>query len=141
MTKMQFQAAATRVAEEVEAEGEEEVEEKVLEFELAGQDFRLKVPTPTQIVLLATASDSGTMRGMIGASMEFLEGLMLDDGFRRLRKLMSRGVVSHELLLGGDEDNEKGIIDWFVENVSDGAQQNYRDDPTSPPLTSLNAVG
>ena len=120
MTKMQFQAAATRVAEEVEAEEGEEVEEKILEFELAGQDFRLKIPTSTQIVLLATASDTGTMRGMIGASMDFIEGLMLDDGFRRFRKLMAQGVISHELLLGGDDDNEKGIIDWIIEQVSDG---------------------
>lgn len=120
MTKMQFQAAVTRAAEEVAAEQGEEVEEKILEFELAGQDFRLKVPTSTQIVLLATSSDTGTMRGMIGATMDFLEGVMLDDGYRRLRKLMAQGVVSHELLLGGDEDNEQGIIDWIIEQVSEG---------------------
>jgi hypothetical protein len=120
MTKMQFQAATARAAAEVAAEEGEEVEEKILEFALAGQDFRLKMPTATQIVLLATSSDTGTMRGMIGATMDFLEGLMLDDGYRRLRKLMAQGVVSHELLLGGDQDNEQGIIDWIIEQVSDG---------------------
>lgn len=133
MTKMQFQAAATRVAEEVEAEEGGEVEERILEFGLAGQDFRLKVPTSTQIVLLATSSDTGTMRGMLGATMDFLEGVMLDDGFRRLRKLMAKGVVSHELLLGGDDDNEQGIIDWIIEQVSDGTPPERPSDSSASP--------
>lgn len=133
MTKMQFQAAAKRAQEEEELEEDSEI----LEFELANQEFRLIKPSTTQIVLLATASDTGTMRGMVGASMDFLEGLMLDDGFRRFKKLMARGVISHDLLIGGDDTNEQGVIDWIVAQVNDARPTESPED-SSP---SQNSTG
>ena len=120
---MQFEAAAARVQSEIddEIEAGEKPEPKVLEFDLAGQTFKLNVPTTTQVILLSTSADDGTMRAMIGASMQFLEGLMiLDDSYKRFRKLMAKGQISYDLLLGGDEANKQGIINWIVDQVSDG---------------------
>jgi len=137
MTKMQFQAAVKRADQELAPEPDDDVE--ILEFSLAGQDFRLK---STQIVLLSTSSDTGTMRGMIGASMDFLEGLMLDDGFRRFKKLMTQGVISHDLLIGGDDTNEQGVIDWIVSQVSEARPTVSPDDSSpSPKSTGQRSTG
>ena len=141
MTKMQFQAAVKRADAELEAENEDD-DVEILEFSMAGQDFRLNKPTTTQVVLLATSSDTGTMRGMIGASMDFLEGLMLDDGFRRFKKLMTQGVISHDLLIGGDDANEQGVIDWIVAQVSDARPTGSPDDSSpSPKSTGVRSTG
>jgi hypothetical protein len=142
MTKMQFQAAVKRADKEAEAEAEDDAVVEILEFELAGQDFRLNKPTSTQIVLLSTSSDTGTMRGMIGASMDFLEGLMLDDGYRRFRKLMTQGIISHDLLIGGDDTNEQGVIDWIVAQVTDARPTGSPDDSSpSPKSTGQRSTG
>lgn len=139
MTKMQFQAAAVRVQGEIDKEikeGEQPAPE-ILEFGLAGQDFKLNMPTPTQIILLSTSADDGTMRAMIGASMAFLEGLMvLDDSYKRFRKLMSKGIIGYDLLLGGDDDNSQGIIDWIVAQVSDGRPTTSSSDSVPSPATT-----
>lgn len=130
MTKMQFQAAAVRAQEEIEAEqGEDAPQPKVLEFSIGGEDFVCDVPTLTQVILLSTASDGATMRGMIQGCLDFLEGILHDDGIRRIKKLMAKGVITNELLLGGDENNEEGIISWIVEQVSEAR-------PTEPSVDS-----
>jgi hypothetical protein len=121
MTKMMFNAAVARVQEENEAEAAgDAAEPKILEFGIAGQEFKLNVPNDTQIIMLATAADGATVRELFTASMEFLEGLLLGDGYRRLRKLVASGVITDDLLVGGDDANERGIIDWIVAQVSDG---------------------
>lgn len=145
MTKMQFQAAAARVQEEIDEEIEEgkTPEPDILEFGMAGQDFKLNRPTTTQIILLSTSADDGTLRAMIGASMQFLEGLMtLDDSYKRFRKLVARGIVSYDLLLGGDENNEEGVINWIVAQVSDGRPTpSSTDSAPSPATTGRRSTG
>jgi len=118
---MQFNAAVLAVQEEIDEEIEEgeQPEPKILEFDLAGQTFYLHKPTTTQIILLSTSTDEGTMRAMLSASMSFLEGLMIGDSYKRFRKLVAAGLVSNDLILGGDDDNEKGIIDWVIAQVAE----------------------
>lgn len=144
MTKMQFQAAAVRVQDEIDGEIEDGVrpEPNILEFDLAGQTFQLYVPTATQIILLSTSTDEGTMRAMLSASMAFLEGLMIGDSFKRFRKLVANGIVTNDLLLGGDGANEKGIIDWIILQVSEARPTSSSTDSSqSPPSTGRRSTG
>lgn len=137
MTKMQFQAAAVRAQEEIDAEeGEDAPDRKVLEFSIAGEDFVADVPTLTQVILLSTSSDGATMRGMIQGCLDFLEGILHDDGIRRIKKLMAKGLITNELLLGGDENNEEGIISWIVEQVSEARPTTASDDSSPSPKTT-----
>lgn len=141
---MQFQAAATRVQDEIDGEIEdgERSEAKTLEFNLAGQDFELYVPTTTQIILLSTSTDEGTLRAMLGSSMAFLEGIMIGDSYKRFRKLVANGTVSNSLLLGGDGANEQGIIDWIISQVTDARPTTSSTDSSpSPASTGKRSTG
>jgi hypothetical protein len=128
---MQFATAVDAVRDEEKAEAGEEVEEKILEWTIAGQEFRANLPTTTQMILLSTTAeaDGGTLRAMINASLQFLEGIMLDDSYPRFRRLMSKGIITQGLLIGGDGTNEQGVIDWIVSQVSGGR-------PTQPSADS-----
>jgi hypothetical protein len=144
MTKMQFQAAAARVQGEIDEEIEDgdRPEPKTLEFSLAGQDFELYVPTTTQIILLSTSTDEGTLRAMLSASMAFLEGIMIGDGYKRFRKLVANGTISNDLLLGGDGTNEQGIIDWIISQVTDARPTTSSTDSSpSPASTGKRSTG
>jgi hypothetical protein len=118
MTKQQFIAAAKRVEQEdSEKEG---AEPEVLEFSLAGQDFVADLPTNTQIVLLSATLSGGRTSDVLTGSLECLEGVLRGNGYKRIRRLVAQCVVSTDLLIGGDENNDKGIVDSIVAMVSDG---------------------
>lgn len=144
MTKMQFQGAAARVQQEVEtevAEGES-APPSILEFSLAGQDFQLNMPTTTQVILLSTSSDEGTLRAMLAASMAFLEGIMIGNSYRRFRKLVAQGVITNDLLLGGDDSNDQGIVDWIISQMSDNTPTpSSTDSAQSPASTGPKSTG
>jgi len=123
MAKRDFVAAAVRQDEE-----DGEVEAEVLEFTLADEEFVADKATTSQVALIAAATEDGGV-AMIAAVMRFLEGVLQDDGFSRLRKLVAQGRVPLELLIGGDEENEQGIVDWIVDKSSDR--------PTKPPTDYL----
>jgi hypothetical protein len=93
-------------------------EKKVLEFGLAGQKFVADKATTGQMALVAAAMDEGGTQ-MVGSVFRFLRGLLHDDGYTRLRNLVANGTVSFDLLVGGDDDNEDGIVDWIIEKSSD----------------------
>jgi hypothetical protein len=129
MTKMQFVTAAQKVEED-------EDDKRVLEFSIGGEEFVADVPSTTQIVLLATGSEQGTARALLSAVLEFMEGILQGDGYKRFRKLMVKGVITHDLLIGGDGDNEKGIIDWIIEQVSAGRPPKRSSDSSPSPETA-----
>ena len=52
---------------------------------------------------------------MIGAVFGFLRGVLQGDGYRRLQLLVQEGKVPLEVLFGGDEGNELGIVEWIVQ--------------------------
>jgi hypothetical protein len=106
----EFKAAA-----QAAVDGEDQ---QVLEFTLAGQEFVAKKAEIGQMALVASAMDEGGTQ-MVGAVFRFLRNLLLDDGYPRLRDLIASGAVSFELLIGGDDDNEDGIIDWIIEQSSE----------------------
>ena len=102
----EFVAAARQAVES------EDGEEPTLEFGLAGQEFTAKVPTSGQVALVAGSFGGGNAQ-MVGALFEFLQGVLLDDGYRRLRKLIADGTVPFEVVFGGDDNNDQGIVEWI----------------------------
>jgi hypothetical protein len=126
----EFKAAAQA---SVDGEGDEET--PVLKFGLAGQQFVVDKATTGQMALVAAAMDEGGT-AMVGAVFRFLRGLMEahGDGYNRLRDLIAKGAVSFDLLVGGDDDNEDGIIDWIIEKSAD-------DRPTKAPTDYLPSQG
>jgi len=119
----EFKAAA-----EAEADAEDT---PVLEFKLGNQEFVADKASVGQMALVVAAMDEGG-QAMVGAVFRFLRGLMANhgDGYRRLRDLVANGTVSFDLLVGGDDDNEDGIVDWIIEKSSD-------DRPTKVPTDYL----
>lgn len=119
----EFKAAA-----QAEVDGEEA---QILEFTLAGQEFVVDKASTGQMALVAAAMDEGGQQ-MVGAVFRFLRGLMENhgDGYRRLRDLIANGTVSFDLIVGGDDDNEDGIVDWIIEKSTD-------DRPTKAPTDYL----
>jgi hypothetical protein len=123
MTKMQFVTAAQKVEED-------EDDAQVLEFSIGGEEFVANVPSTTQIVLLATGSEAGTARSLLSAVLEFMEGILQGDGYKRFRKLMVKGIITNDLLIGGDGD-----IDWIIEQVSAGRPPKPSSDSSPSPET------
>jgi hypothetical protein len=117
----EFRAAAAAAADAEDAQ--------VLEFALAGQEFVADRASTAQLALIIAAMDEGGT-AMVAAVFRFLRGILRGDGFNRLRDLISEGVVDFDLLVGGDDDNEEGIVDWIIEKSSD-------DRPTKQPTDYL----
>lgn len=129
----EFQAAAKQA---VAGEGEEEV---LLEFGLAGQTFHAKLPTSGQVAMVAGSFDGGSSE-MVSSIFSFLRGVLQDDGYRRIRKLISEGTVPFEVLFGGDDQNEFGIVEWISAEAAARPTQRLADslpsrESTSPPST------
>lgn len=122
MTKMQFVTAAKRAAEADSGED-------YLEFTLADQEFKATLPTPGQAAYLGVVFTSGSMAEVLAGALDMLDGLLEGDGGRRIRKLLLMGALTPELLLWGDENNEKGILGTLIELAAAGR-------PTTPPSDS-----
>lgn len=124
MTKFEFAAAVARV----EDEGKQEEL-----IELGFGDFgtlHAHKPTLTQILNLSDHLDGrSTIRETFSANKKFLIGLLVPEDVDLFEDLITRGVITRELLLGGDDSNEKGIIDSIAETVTDGR-------PSQPPTDS-----
>lgn len=82
------------------------------------ENFTISIPTTGQISLVAASMDAGGVE-MLGAVYNFLRGLMTTEDYRRFRGLVADGTIPFELVIGGDELNEDGIIDWIIENSTD----------------------
>lgn len=106
----EFKAAAQAAVDQDDA--------KILEFALGGEEFTAVKATTSQMALVVSAMDEGGTT-MVGAVFRFLKGLMPEEGFRRLRAMVANGLVSFELLVGGDADNEEGIVDWIITKSAD----------------------
>jgi len=93
-------------------------DEKVLEFKLGDQEFVADKASTAQIALVIASMEDGG-GAMVSSVFRFLKGVLHDDGYPRLRNLIASGVVPFGLLVGGDDDNEDGIVDWIIEKSSD----------------------
>jgi hypothetical protein len=102
----EFATAARLAAQDENGEPAE-----VIEFSIAGQEFRALPPSPGRISLLLSARGGAqTTR----ESWDFLRRQLLDDGYDRLRKLVADDIVPLDLLFLGDDLNDEGIIDFII---------------------------
>lgn len=108
-----FQMAVERQVEEEESEHEEQV----LEFAIGGEEFVSAVPTPGQASIVIGAFGLG---GGAGASsvFRFLRGVLKDDGYQRIQTLLERGKIDFDMLWGGSEGNEEGVVDWLISKAA-----------------------
>jgi hypothetical protein len=105
-----------------------------LEFTIDGVEFSCEIPTSAQIALMASAADEGGAT-MVNAVFNFLRGIMYDEEFLRLRRLVSRGKIDFDIIFGGNDDNEVGVVDWIIEEAAD------RTRPTGPSTGSSESRG
>lgn len=95
-------------------------EDEILEFAIGDQEFRSKIPSTARVAMfIAALGEDATTAESVGAIFNLLRDVLLDDGYRRLRKLISDDVVDLSLLTGGGDENEDGIVDWIIGQASD----------------------
>src|SRR5690606_33020674 len=116
-----FQMAASRQAEADEAT-EEPIDLYTLEFTIGDYEFAAKPPTPSQVALLIGTSNLGSSAAL-GAAFRFLRGTLDRRSYNLLLTLLESGEIEQDLLLGGNEQNEGGIVDWLIEQVADRPTQ------------------
>lgn len=99
---------------------DEDAEEGILEFEVAGEVFQAHKPRDGQAaLLLASGHRKARASDQMAAVLEFLDKTLLDDGPDRIRDLLSDGVIDVDDLIGGNEFNDEGIIDWMFGQVDE----------------------
>ena len=124
----EFKAAAARAEDE---------EEKILEFAIGDQEFRSKLPSTARTAMfIASMTDETGTGDSIAAIFSFLKDMLLDDGYRRLRKMISDDVIDMGTLTGGGDDNDEGIVDWIISMSAD-----QRPTPPSADSSSLPETG
>lgn len=110
-------------------------EEQILEFAIGDQEFRSRLPSTARVAMfIASMTDEAGTGESLGAIFQFLKDMLLDDGYRRIRKLISTNVIDLSTLTGGTEFDDDGIIDWII---SEAAAQR----PTPPSAASSGSQG
>lgn len=102
----EFQTAAEAAAPELTDS------EETFDFTLANQEFRAKYPDVGQLSVLIAAK---TTAGRMIAVHRLLGILLLDDGYDRINELLTNGQITFGTLFGGDELNERGILDTMIQ--------------------------
>lgn len=134
-----FMAAAARsVKEQTEEDGPQE---PWLEFGLLGQTFTITdKPTMGQGAAVLGAMASGSAESVRGV-LTFLDNVLDDTGGLRIRRMLERGQIEFELLWGGDDQNEEGIVDYIIGEASEGPTQGATDSSPSQPTTGKKSTG
>jgi hypothetical protein len=111
-------------------------EERILEFAIGDNEFRSKLPSTARTAMfIAAMTDEGSTGEAVGAIFSFLKDMLLDDGYRRLRKLISDDVIDLGTLTGGGDENEDGIVDWIISQASEDRPTPPSADSSSSPET------
>ena len=132
----EFQVAAQQQVEEEELE--EGQEPPGIEFTILGQDFVADYPTPGRINVLF-----GARGGVEGtrAVWDFLRDVLRGNGFRRLQDLVASGQFPPQLLFGGDELNEEGVVDHIISATAGRPTQPSSDFSSSPTPAGARSTG
>lgn len=94
-------------------------EEEVLEFAIAGEEFVADIPSTAQIAMFVAAmTDEASTSESLAAVFRFLKDVLQGDGYQRLRRLISAGVIDLDMLTGGGDENDEGITDWIIGQAS-----------------------
>ncbi|QJD53256.1 tail assembly chaperone [Microbacterium phage Tempo] len=131
----EFQLAAERDQQEKELG-----EETVLEFALGEEKFRAKLATPGQSSLVIGAFGQNETQA-IQAVYKFLRRILLDDGYRRLTRMVEEDKVSFGVLFGGDDNNDGGIVDWIIEESASRPTRPSTESSSSPTTGGRKSTG
>ena len=131
----EFKVAAENQVQAEETEGEEPL---VVEFKILDQEFVADVPSPGRINVLF-----GARGGVEGtrAVWDFLRAVLHGDGFQRLQKLVADGKFPPQLLFGGDELNEEGVVDHIISARAGLPTQPSSDSSPSPTSDGKRSTG
>src|SRR5690606_32001450 len=107
-----FQMAAKRQVDREDGDDELEVQEYPLEFKIGEYELNAKPPTPAQVSLLI---GTGALGGgaSLGATYRFLRGTLDRRSYNVILTLIEEGLIDDDTLIGGNEDNDKGIVNWL----------------------------
>ena len=133
----EFKVAAEQQVQEEELEEGEEPKPAV-EFDILGQHFQADKPTPGRINVLFSAR--GGVEGT-RAVWDFLRDVLWGDGYDRLRNLVASGEFPPQLLFGGDELNEEGVVDHIISATAGRPTQPSSDSSPSPSTTGKRSTG
>jgi len=127
----------------VAAKAAETSEEEILEFAIAGEEFRAKLPSTARIALFiaSMSGDDGEDGNLVGAIFALLRDVLLDDGYKRLRKLINDDVVSMQIITGGDDLNEDGLVDWIIAQSTARPTESPASSSRSQPTTGPRSTG
>lgn len=137
MAKMAFHAAAKAQVEDEELEEQE----PWFEFSLLDQDFvvRNKPSTAQSAVLLAGMAD-GSAEFYAGV-LNYLEAVVENGRGRIIRRFLSANQITWGLVWGGDDQNEKGIVDTIIGLASANPTGGRSVSSSSPPATGKRSTG
>lgn len=124
--RLSFEVAVKQQLEEEENEGAEKPEPWLV-FGLLGQDFTVpERPTASQnISVVAALAEGGA--SPLRAIFAYLDNILLPGEGRKIRRMIERKDIEFDLLYGGDELNEEGIVDRIMALAS----ENPTDAPTA----------
>ncbi|QQO39215.1 tail assembly chaperone [Microbacterium phage Rudy] len=113
MAKMAFQAAAKAQLDDEERAALKN-QEPWFEFSLLGQDFIVRdKPTTAQAAVLLAGMADGSAEFYAGV-LNYLEAIVEDGRARVIRRFLSSNQITWGLVWGGDDQNEKGIVDTII---------------------------
>jgi len=122
-----FQLATEAQVEREGSEDEEKVEEYPLTLHLGPYELKYKLPTPAQVSLLIGTSQLGGSASL-GATYRFLRGTFDKWSYNLLLTLVEDGKVTQDMIIGGESEDEGGIVDELIKEASER--------PTEPPTAS-----
>lgn len=127
----------------VAAKATETEDEEVLEFAIGGEEFRAKLPSTARIAMFiaAMSDEDGQTGGAVASIFALLRDVLLDDGYKRLRKLISDDVVSMQIITGGDDLNEDGLVDWIIAQSTARPTESPAGSSPSPATTGPRSTG
>lgn len=136
MTRIQLNATVQESKPEAEAAAGEE-----FEFVIGDREFHVRKPTIDELMFLQTGTYGRPMVTAMMTVFDFLETLMEPREFLALRRLYGKGVITTGLLIGGDDQNEQGIVDILIESVTARPLDQSSDSSTSEPSTGKRSTG
>lgn len=122
-----FKLASEAQIEREGSEDGEKVEEYPLTLPLGPHELKYKLPTPAQVSLLIGTSQLGGTASL-GATYRFLRGTFDKRSYTLLLTLIEAGQVTESMIIGGESEDEGGIVDELIKEASER--------PTEPPTDS-----
>lgn len=138
--KKSFEVAVKQQAEVDEAE-DQETPPPWFEFSILDQEFVVpKKPSPAQTIIVINGLASGGGEH-VRSLFAFLDNVLEGDGGRRLKRMLERDQIPYDLIWGGDENNEEGIVDTILSLASENPTEEPSGSSASSETTGKSSTG